>query len=522
MDDIQLNRYSQILLGAYNEKRKPFTESPSGVNPLVSELATWYEKFRNSIEYRDEEVILRASIERNLKRRLALGGNGHAVAGPLLKELVWARYFPESIQSEENLKRVEEIVDFYLESKKEIVAQFKIKESELHRLFFQLMSSEIEETLSPNKIEEIMNNYIYYVLKKNIRAEETEEEMRDAQTFIAIRRAYSKDDDAFLKYKLYKQYYGELSTLPRSLFVHKFPDAHKSIESQLTHPMRHKVNAYVKQQIPPFLIFEELFDKNSDIVELIKDEENFSKTILETCQRKYNTISQKVRRAIIRSVIFIALSKVLIAFGVEGTYERVFLGEVKWFTLSINVIAPILLMIGVGLIIRAPGKKNSEIILNRIKVLLFEPEPKIGKEINFPRKQKQPLTILETIFTILWLAAFILSFGLVTVGLSFLGFNIVSQMVFIFFLAIVSFLAYRISLTAKEYSVEGRQGILTPIIDFFFMPIARVGRYLTEGISQINIFLFILDFLIEAPFKAIVSFFDQWFFFLHSKREELG
>jgi hypothetical protein len=53
------------------------------------------------------------------------------------------------------------------------------------------------------------------------------------------------------------------------------------------------------------------------------------------------------------------------------------------------------------------------------------------------------------------------------------------------------------------------------------MPIAQVGRYLTEGISQINIFVFVLDFIIETPFKGLFSFAEQWFFFLHSKRENL-
>ncbi len=77
-------------------------------------------------------------------------------------------------------------------------------------------------------------------------------------------------------------------------------------------------------------------------------------------------------------------------------------------------------------------------------------------------------------------------------------------------------------MTAHEYSVENRQGLLTPVVDFFFMPIARVGQYLSTGFSQINIFLFILDFIIETPYKGLVAFFDQWFFFLHSKREEIG
>lgn len=528
---MQLNRFSESLIHLFEKAKEVPPESANAVNPLVSELASWYEKFRNSIEYRDEEVILRASIERILKRRLALGGNGATAAKPLLKELVWARYFPESLYTEDTIKRIERLIDFYLLLKKEVVSlhlkhevvkTYGMKEGEMRNLMFQLMSSDVEQTLHPNKVEEAVGNYIFHVLRKNISADEEREEERDVQLFIAIRRAYSKDDIAFLRFKLFTQYFGKMSEMEVGDVAGKFKEAHMQIEEQLTHPARFKVLSYVKRQIPPFLIMEDIFASNDNVKELTQNEEELSRTVMSACHKKYKTISEKVRRAIIRSVIFILLSKTLIAFGVEGTYDRIFLGHVEWLTLALNIIIPTLFMIVVGLSIRTPGEKNSRLILNRIHSLLFDDDPKVGRSIIFPVPDKKPRSGMELAFGILWITAFLLSFGAVFLGLSFLHFSIASQSIFIFFLAIVSFLAYRINITAHEYSVESKQGILTPIIDFFFMPIARVGQYLTAGISQINIFLFILDFIIEAPYKAIVGFFDQWFFFLHSKREEIG
>jgi hypothetical protein len=69
--------------------------------------------------------------------------------------------------------------------------------------------------------------------------------------------------------------------------------------------------------------------------------------------------------------------------------------------------------------------------------------------------------------------------------------------------------------------MPARQSLTAPLIDFFFVPIIRVGRRLTEGIAQINFILIIIDFIIEAPFKGLVGFFEQWFLFLSIKREEL-
>ena len=149
-----LNKFSESLISIFEKSKVVIPESASAVNPLVSELASWYEKFRNSIEYRDEEVILRASIERILKRRLALGGSGVTTAKPLLKELVWARYFPESMYTEETIKMIEGIIDFYLNLKAEVVKNRGMKEGEMRELMFQLLSADIEQTLHPNKVEE--------------------------------------------------------------------------------------------------------------------------------------------------------------------------------------------------------------------------------------------------------------------------------------------------------------------------------------------------------------------------------
>jgi hypothetical protein len=86
---------------------------------------------------------------------------------------------------------------------------------------------------------------------------------------------------------------------------------------------------------------------------------------------------------------------------------------------------------------------------------------------------------------------------------------------------VISFLAYRIYETAHIYTVVSKVNLFSPLFDFFFVPVVRVGQRLTEGFAQINFILIVVDFLIEAPFKGLVGFFEQWFLFLANKREEL-
>ena len=214
------------------------------------------------------------------------------------------------------------------------------------------------------------------------------------------------------------------------------------------------------------------------------------------------------------------LTKVIVAFAIEGTIENIFYGRTFWTSMAINIATPPLLMVGTGLMIRTPGKDNSERIYLAIKTLLFEENPRLGKPLTI-RKNPEKRNMRDSVFTVLWFVAFLVSFGFLIYILNKLHFNIVSQGIFLFFLAIVSFLTYRIATTSMTYTYEPRQGIFTPVIDFLFMPIVRVGRHLTEGVSQLNILLFIFDFIIETPFKGLFTFFEQWFVYLHAKREGL-
>jgi hypothetical protein len=177
-------------------------------------------------------------------------------------------------------------------------------------------------------------------------------------------------------------------------------------------------------------------------------------------------------------------------------------------------------MVIVSFFIRPPSQNNSERILGYITKLLYDEKPRLGERLTISKEEKRS-TVFITIFNILWLVAFVISFGGIITILTRLHFNVVSQFIFIFFLAIVSFLSYRISLLANVYRVGERQGLTTFFVDFLFMPVIRVGRKLTQSIAQVNIFLMLFDFLIEAPFKSLFAFFDQWFYYLHAKTEEL-
>lgn len=518
-----LSKISQTLISAYEKSKQFADEDTISVNPVVSELASWYEKLRTAMDYRDDEVILRSAIERILKRRLILGGDGTSISAPLIRELVWARYFPDASVPESRVVKVADTIDLFLSLEKKIEDKHKLNPSQSFEWIVHLLSSEIEDILKPGNEKDLMCNFIYQLLKNKVTITDDSEETRDIQAYIGVRRAYANDDLALLRFRLFRQYFGKVTDANIDNVAENFLAAKQKFETQISYPLKDKIYNWIKNQTIPFLILDDVLRENvGKSVQLLSDEDQMNMAILEACSRRYSTVVGKVKRAIIRSVVFIFVTKASLALTVEGTIERVLYGRIIWSSIILNTLTPPLLMVLVGFLIKTPTRENSYRILHKINSILFDEQPKLDEPLILQKKPKKTDPLLWLLFILFWFATFALSFGAIIFILTKFRVNPISQGIFIFFLAIVSFVSYRINKTAHMYILKtDKESLATITFDFFFMPFIQVGRRLTSAISQLNIILFIFDFIIEAPFKGIVAFFEQWFLFLRTQREKL-
>src|SRR5690554_3132830 len=130
MINMQLNSYAKILMKTFQKPLERAKISSPSINPLVSEMASWYERFRNSIEYREEEMILRASIERILKRKLALIKDEKKIGEELVRELVWSKHISEDNATPELVGKVIESINLFLQLKRNASKKRIIKDSQ--------------------------------------------------------------------------------------------------------------------------------------------------------------------------------------------------------------------------------------------------------------------------------------------------------------------------------------------------------------------------------------------------------
>lgn len=517
-----LTTFAKRFVAEFGKKQTNKSTQAMSVSSIVSDVARWYEKVRNSMEYHEEEIIIRSAIERILKRRLLFEKKGEIIAEPLIKELLWAQYFQESSVTEEVIEHVGSKINVYLKLHRDVEKKYKINKEELSGWFLDVLSADLARTLRPDHENELFANFMYMILCKKVAIKNDDEEERDIQTFIAVRRSFLKEDKGFLRYNLFKQYFGELNEKNLNHISGDFLKGYKRIEQNWEYPLKNRIFSYIKKQTPPFLILREVFHYNREsLKEILEDDEKFNKEIIETCNRHYKNISAKVRRAIIRSVIFLFFTKVIFAIVVEGSYERFMYGEVHYFPLAINIITPPLLIAAALLFIRAPGEKNTMRIIEIIHSFLTDPDALKIKPLRLDAKQTSPGR-WYAFFLALWFVGALITIGLIVYGLSLLNMHIVSQILFVFFMATASFLAYRIKQSANAYKAyEDRQNLFSVFFDLMFMPIVYLGRRFTEGVSKFNVFLMVFDFMIEMPIKSIFAFSEEWLLFLKFQKEKL-
>src|SRR3989344_203956 len=530
-DFIALSKYTKALIKSWLNPQKSKTPSfvKISVSQTVSFAAFLYEKMRNAVEFREEHLIRRAAIERIIKRRLFLNENGRNLAEPLLKELLWARYYENNTLGEEKIAEIQSIIDKYFFLKNELIqGRPQSEQNNISEFILEILSCEIEESLSPVHQKESFTNYVYQILRPYIEPFDGEEE-RDIQVYIAVEKTLAHSDKALIRYHLLKLFIPGITQINWQTADRILPDfynAYRKIEKDLNHKYAEKVRNAVKKQIPPFLILRDIFQSsNISIADSLSSENKLKYKVDEACRKRYDESRGRLLRTAVRSFIYILLTKVIFALLLEIPYDLYIAGKLAYIPIAINVFVPPALMTLIILSVSLPGDDNTRKIYQLIRGIIDNnPDtPAVaGKGVLIGKFSKVRGTLFTSLFSLIYLLTYFVSFGSIIYLLTLLKFNPVSQGIFIFFVTLVTFFAYRVIQITQEYQVVTHEGFLTTLTDLFFLPIIRVGQWLSgEILQRFNVFIFFFDFIIEMPFKAIVEVLEEWLRFVRLKKEEI-
>ena len=490
------------------------------VNRLTSKAGVFYEKVRYLVDYKEEHTIRRSAIERILKRRLILE-NDTKVGHMLLEELVTGGYLPNNYVSESGAAEVQRITDKFLLLYQELSKNGHDSQY-VRRLLINMTASEIELLLYPTVADELVLDAFYKTVRDRVKSNYLPVEELNIQTYIACRRGLLNNDDDKLFYHLFLTYLPQWSdpSLPLSeigKMVSTVPAMLEQIRHELKHPIRWQLVARLKNYSIYFSVTRELLERfGVECERVFSDREYLDKQVRELIERKSKRENKRTRESGMRAVFYILFTKIILAFILELPYELKVLNQIDYLPLTANVVFHPLLLFVMANSARLLDEKNTQAVISGVHAVLY------GGEIRAIMLKSERSGFLGAVFLFLYALIFISIFsGLLSILYTVFHFNVVSIALFVFFLTLVSYFGLRIRYNAKRYLVEQSDDRTLPILwSVVTLPITRAGRWLSTKFAAVNIFVLVLDFLIETPFKMILKFSDAFLSYLKEKRED--
>ena len=521
-------------------------ESTIHVDEVASAVASFYEKIRGVVEWREEHLLRRAAIERILKRRLFLQTAADEMAESFVFELIRGGHFPNDRIPETKIEEVKKALNkylFILENSNQPPRE-KTK-AQLYNWLLDIAACEIEEILSSPIKERALIEYMTELMKEKIKVVEgivvyqgILKEEKETQVYIACQRALFKLDSSIISYHLLRKRYVDWQKVDEPCSSPRFANARvleetqlkkiaadiysiwDSIEKDLKHPLTEKFYKICEQYDTPYLILGDILSQNpTEPHKSLSQPETLEGLIKQAYQTRFKRLKVRMRRAAIFITISIFVTKMLLAFAIEIPFDKYILGGFNYEVLAINILIPPFLMFLLVLTIRPPRKENLNIVIMETMKIVYEKDTMDVCEIKSPRKKG---FILNFVINLFYLFTFLVSFGIIIWGLNKLNFGVLSIIIFLMFFSLIAFAGVKIRERAKELQVlPEKTGFLTFLTDSLSLPFLRLGRWLSHQWLKYNIILIFITALIDMPFQVFVEFLEQWRSFLTEKKEEI-
>ncbi|HDL75072.1 MAG TPA: hypothetical protein ENH06_01695 [bacterium] len=515
----------------YNSLQKKEGVSTIHVDEVAAGVASFYEKIRGLVDWREEHLLRKTAIERNLKRRLFLGKDGEKIADPLVYELIRGGHFPNDMVLESKIEEVQKALDKYiliLENESLKDDGFKLQMS---NWILGIAACEIEEILSPSLKENALIEYMTNLMKERIEVKENiivfngiKEEEKNTQIYTAVQRALFKLDSPIISYHLLKKRYKEWKNLPDLQIKEvgqNIYSIYKNIEKDLNHPLADKFYKICERYNTPYIILGDIISEDP-----IKAEENISDPIiLESLIKKaYNqrlkTLKSRLGRAAFYATLSIFLTNVVALLAIEIPFAKyIVTGEFNSYAVIMDILGPTFLMAFLIITIVPPKKGNFEQVIMEVMKIAHEKEI---KDIYMIKSSKKRGVLFKTIISIFYIITFIISYGVIIWGLYKLNFPPLSYLIFVIFLSLIAFAGAKIRERSKELQViEDKTTFSGFFIDLFSIPVLQTGKWLSSRFIKYNIIIVLFNSLIDMPFQIFTEFLEQWRSFLKEKKEEI-
>lgn len=491
------------------------------VNRLTEKAGAAYEKLRYLVDYKEERHIRRSAIERIIKRKIIFE-KGEDIGLSLIQELIAGKYLPNNSIPESSAQEVEAIISKYKTLERHLSENLR-REPRVRNILISFMGSEIEEFFFPNNEDDFVVDAFYDSIKDFVRVEvPLEPSFIGTQILVACYRSLLNADDETLRYKLWlKQVRVDWRTLQDDSAISEIATHFETIWNNIfiaqSDPLSFRILPKLGNYAIYFSIIREIIRAyGAESERIIGDHEALDRFTREFLEKNYKSQFSKARGSAVRAIIYIFMTKMLLAIALEVPYQMYFLRSIEYLPIATNVLFHPFLLFLITVSVKKLDDENTKAIESGVHSVLS------GENIRLIKINSKQTGFFNSLFLFFYSILFLIVFGAIILFLEKLHFSPVSIFLFLCFLTLVSYFALRIRHSANRWKVA-RDDTRTTALAFnlFSLPIVRAGRWLSRTFSSINLFVFILDFIIETPFKLILHFSDTFVSFLREKQEDV-
>jgi len=455
-----------------------------------SETSKLYERFRSLLANKEQKVLLWHAVRRKLNRLRIL----HHRRVPSEKDV--EKLFNELISDGllyQNLQR-DQINRIWTVFQKHLTLSTITKEDDAG--IFSIAVSEIERIIYPvDEKEEVLLQSFVQRAQKSVLLPSHAGNDRDVQIYLGCRIAFLEDDTNRVLYaswlKLLPEWEKTTASEIRAIDIDKIKKAFALVHN----PIHRRIAKVLRDRAVPYKVLAEVRNRHEGLIS--KQDQKIPAVIEKLSEESLRSAYSSG----IRTFWYILATKTALLLPLEYALSYLIFSYVEISHLLVNLIFhPALFLFSLLFLgrVKSRWKINSDIVHARIdNIIANDPPAKI---------EVKPVEGMRAWYVVMAVIPFIILGWIFTV----VGFSLISAAFFITLLAAILFLRARVQVKSEKYLLREvtevgnwnqfrRHRALSWGI--FIFPIIQLGKVLNDRYEKADVFIRVLDHLIEIPFR---------------------
>lgn len=424
-------------------------------------ISSAYEQLRNAAEYAEEHLVLQRAIRRFYNRTLFVGkAQSKDVGHELIVELVQAGYLQAGAYSTTTEEMISQLAKEYLQIHGRL-RQAHVPNNKALDWVLSVMSVKTENLLSPHSYHTVLASFAYQhflqVLPRDAFIKNIDDKKNyEISLFVAVHQALLKSDIDVVRTEILTLYNTTADD------VHNYVVWNDQILKIYLGELTQRLKRAVSKNGAPLRILKGLIEDTPDLPQILPHKAQFMQLYDHQISKEYARTERRLNTGIVKSIIFIFITKVLIGIGIEVPYDLIVYGAVAWLPLTVNLLFPPIYMASIRLGLSMPSAANAAATKHYIDELLYgDGQP----DVNINERRKPYSLGAKLFFTLL----FFVPVAIIILILQSLQFNWLQMVIFFVFFSTASFLGFRLRSMVRELKMNNRGGgMLSLLVDFFY------------------------------------------------------